>query len=379
MKARFINEEIFKPKSGADIQRDIKQREQRYEEIESLIEDQFGDRLLRIKIKNDLVKFRVDMDAYGYNWDSTDFEYDLSDKSLMALSDVPGGELYKDNVEIEDIESEVENLGHWSDEEEYEEDIDEAYEPKDLKRVKDFAKKSGGDFDKEVALARQMANTLTNVNKAIGRAEAAAEVYGGWNEIVQIFYDKAKELGYDGPPPAERLEVLKDHPILGSKLPKEQQYKSTSNRNPYIGRGRSWQGNAILPLGKVDLRTGECPIFNVYDTWEPDSTVEVWVDPKGHDYTHLQGVEAPSSGISSILKPKPKEEIDLTKRKFFNYRLIFTSGSQPSYQIGQKQNFYHDQNGNNIGQWQMVDYVPLKWMRELILPYGGHIAGYVYK
>lgn len=309
MRAKFINEEVFKPKSGADIQRDIKQREQRYEEIESLIEDQFGDRLLRIKIKNDLVKFRVDMDAYGYNWDSTDFEYDLSDKSLMALSDVPGGELFKDNVEIEDIEQAVENLGHWSDEED-DEDIDEAYEPKDL-----------------------------------------------------IFYDK----------------VLKDHPILGSKLPKEQQYKSTTNRNPYIGRGRSWQGNAILPLGKVDLRTGECPIFNVYDTWEPDSTVEVWVDPKGHDYTHLQGVEAPSSGISSILKPKPKEEIDLTKRKFFNYRLIFTSGSQPSYQIGQKQNFYHDQNGNNIGQWQMVDYVPLKWMRELILPYGGHIAGYVYK
>jgi len=103
--------------------------------------------------------------------------------------------------------------------------VNEAYEPKDLKRVKDFAKKSGGDFEKEVALARQMAKTLTNVNKAIGRAEAAAEVYGGWNEIVQIFYDKAKELGYEGPPPAERLEVLKDHPILGSKLPKEQQYK----------------------------------------------------------------------------------------------------------------------------------------------------------
>lgn len=325
---------------------------------------------------NDFNELKYALNSIGITWMRENDPKGY--KSLIALSDVPGGELYKGNVEIEDLENVIEDLGNWSDE--GDEDIDEAYEPKDLKRVKDFAKKSGGDFKKEVALARQMANTLTNVNKAIGRAEAAAEVYGGWNDIVQIFYDKAKELGYNGPPPAERLGVLKDHPILGSKLPKEQQYKSTSNRNPYIGRGRSWQGNAILPLGKVNLRTGESPIFNVYDTWRNRRIiVEVWVDPKGHDYTHLQGVETPSTGISSILKPKPKEEIDLTKRKFFNYRLIFTSGSQPNFQIGQKQNFYHDQNGNNIGQWQMVDYVPLKWMRELILPYGGNIAGYVYK
>ncbi|MEK0338542.1 MAG: hypothetical protein QQN41_14025, partial [Nitrosopumilus sp.] len=95
-------------------------------------------------------------------------------------------------------------------------EILEAYEPKDLKRVKDFAKKSGGDYQKEIAFAQRMANTLTNMDKAIGRAEAAAEVYGEQNEIVEIFYNKAKELGFTGPAPGERLEGgIK----LGSQLP----------------------------------------------------------------------------------------------------------------------------------------------------------------
>jgi len=259
------------------------------------------------------------------------------------------------------------------------ETISEAYEPKDLKRVKDFAKKSGGDFEKEVALARQMANTLTNMNKAIGRAEAAAEVYGGWNDIVQIFYDKAKELGYTGPEPGKRLEA---GIVLGSKLPKEQQYRRTrdTSGSRYIPRHR---GSPILPLGKVDLRTGKCEYFNVYDTWgDHPTTVEVWRDNKNVDTSHLDVSKEPSlptGGIASLLKPKPKEEIELNKRKFFNYKLVFTSGSTPIHQIGDREEFRHDQSGSHIGTWEMVDYVPLEHMRELILPYGGHLSGYTYK
>lgn len=263
-----------------------------------------------------------------------------------------------------------------------------AYEPKDLKRVRDFATKSGGDFQKEVALAQRMANTLTNMDKAIGRAEAAAEVYGGWNEIVEIFYNKAKELGFQGPPPGERLEDPKH--VLGSKLPPEQQYKrqhqsdGPGRRRYGGGYGRSWNGNAILPLGKVDLRSGDSPMFNVYDTWlsdRPDdsTTVEVWRDNKGIDTRHIEVKETPTTGISSILAPKPKEEIDKQKRQFFNYKVVFTSGKNPIHQIGDQQSFYHDQNGNNIGDWEMVDYVPLKHMKELILPYGKKLSGYVYK
>jgi len=261
----------------------------------------------------------------------------------------------------------------------------EAYEPKDLKRVQDFAKKSGGDFEKEVGFAKRMAKTLTNMDKAIGRAEAAAEVYGGWNEIVEIFYNKAKELGYEGPPPAERLQVL-DKPVLGSKLPPEQRYKKPSTGRNNSGRsyrryrGGSWEGNAVLPLGKVNLRDGETKAgFNVYD-WG-DGTVEVWRDNKGVDTSHLdlETDDTPKTGISAILAPKSKEEINKQKRQFFNYKLVFTSGDKPLHEIGEWANFFHDQNGNNIGHWEMVDYVPLKHLKELILPYGKNITSYTYK
>jgi len=262
--------------------------------------------------------------------------------------------------------------------------IQEAYEPKDLKRVRDFGIKSGGDFQKEIALAQRMANTLTNMDKAIGRAEAAAEVYGEQNEIVEIFYKKAKELGFTGPPPGERL---KGGIKLGSKLPKEQQYKrdrTSGFRTSNYRRSTAWRGNPILPLGKVDLRSGDSPMFNVYDTWLDDNstTVEVWRDNKGINTSYIDVKEPKTpatTGLSSILKPKSREEIEKSKRSFFNYKVIFTSGSTPLQEIGEKQDFYHDQNGNHIGYWEMVDYVSLENLKELILPYGKKINGYVYK
>ncbi len=262
------------------------------------------------------------------------------------------------------------------------ETLQEAYEPKDLKRVQDFAKKSGGDLQKEIALAERMAKTLTSMNKAIGRAEAAAEVYGGWNEIVEVFYNKAKELGYTGPPPGERLEK---GPVLGSQLPREQQYSIKRPKGPgfrgpnnRFGRGGSWHGKSILPIGKVDLRTGDSKFFNIYD--KTDSTIEVWRDNKGIDTTHIdKPIEPHQTGIGSILKPKGKEEIDKEKRKYFNYKIVITSGSNPLHQIGDFDSFHHDQNGGNIGHWEMVDYVSLENARELSLSYGGKLSGYVYK
>ncbi len=247
--------------------------------------------------------------------------------------------------------------------------FNESYEPKDLKRVKDFTLKSGGDFQKEVSLARQMANTLTNVNKAIGRAEAAIEVYGGWNEIVEIFYEKAKELGYEGPVPGERLQA---GVVLGSKLPKDHQAKPNYP-------GKYYGSNPILPIGKVDIRTGECKYFNVYETWKNEGIVEVWRDAKGINTKNIDSNVKIDSPSINILRPKSKEEVEEQKRKFFNHKIIFTGGNVPTYQIGDNALFVHDQNRNEIGYWEMVDYVPLKHMRELILPYGSNLSGYVYK
>lgn len=107
-----------------------------------------------------------------------------------------------------------------------------AYEPKDLKRIKDFAKKSGGDYQKEIAFAERMARTLTNVDKAIGRATAAYEVYGEWNEIVEAFYNKAVELGYKGPKPGESEEPV----VLGSQI--EKKPKRDKGRSRHTGWGK---------------------------------------------------------------------------------------------------------------------------------------------
>ena len=287
----------------------------------------------------------------------------LDKNSLFILNN--GLNLIMNDYNIEDLKKSKKDF------------VSEAYEPKDLKRIKDFSKKSDGNFEKEVALARQMANTLTNMDKAIGRAEAAAEVYGGWNEIVEIFYDKAKQLGYKGPKPGERLNA---GILLGSKLPKEQQYKNKFTDNRRYIHNESF----ILPLGSVDLRSGECKFFNIYNTWgDHDTTVEVWVEMKnGVNYKSLDtsniNVED-EGGIAGLLKPKPKEEIDLLKRKYFNYKIIFTSGNTPNHEIGDKVKFRHDQSQKLIGYWEMVDYVSLKYMSELILPYGNKIFGYTYK
>lgn len=259
----------------------------------------------------------------------------------------------------------------------------ESYEPKDLKRIKDFAKKSNGNLEKEINLANQMAKTLTNVDKAIGRAEAAAEIYGPEHEITQIFYDKAKKLGYEGQVPGERL---KSGILLGSKLPLEQRYKNPDKniKSKYVPNKRYGRplGNPILPIGKVNIRSGECEYFNVYNTWEGDDTVvEVWRDNMGMNTKVLDYNERiePTTGIASILKPKSQEEIDINKRKYFKYSIIFTSGNEPMHEIGEICDFAHDQNWRHLGRWEMVDYVLLKHMKELILPYGSTISGYVYK
>jgi len=246
--------------------------------------------------------------------------------------------------------------------------MDEAYEPKDLARVKDFAKKSGGDTQKEIALAHQMAHAITKVEKAIGRAEAAAEVYGPDHDVVKVFYDRAKELGYEGDVPGERLER---GPVLGSQL---------TPYNKDAAQVKFRQGH-ILPLGNVDLRSGESQIFNVYDTWgDYDTTVEVWVNTEDTNSNVIQmilnkGVEQKST---SILRPKSNDELK-TALRTLTFRAIFTSGSKPLFNIGDKASFVHDQNGRYLGTWVMVDYVPLKYMTELILPYKGKMKGYVYK
>jgi len=106
------------------------------------------------------------------------------------------------------------------------------------------------------------------------------------------------------------------------------------------------EGSPVLPIGKVNLLTGKCKYFNVYETY--DGTVEVWKD----------------------LRPADGEG---------KYKLVFTAGSQPLAKKGEKDVFKHDQTRREIGVWTMVDFARVKDMKSLASKYGKSIAGYTYK
>jgi hypothetical protein len=100
--------------------------------------------------------------------------------------------------------------------------------------------------------------------------------------------------------------------------------------------------HSILPLGSLNLKTGQCQIFNVYDTWN-DATCEVWM-------SLLDG----------------------------NYKLIFTTGNKPYAKIGTKWSFKHDQNMKFLFNAEMIDYAHISNLI-ILLKYGKIIPAYVYK
>lgn len=192
--------------------------------------------------------------------------------------------------------------------------------------------KSKGDDAKLLRLARNMANSIDDVEKAQARADAANQVLGtqGGNPIADIFLDRVKELGGS---------VSQKYKLPASQLP-----------NPKMSDGNNYKGknydSPILPIGSVDLETGECKYFNIYDTW--DGTVEVWQVKRW-------------GGTDNKTK------------------LVFTAGDEPIEGIGQVRDFVHDQTGARMGTWQMIDYTRVKDMRGLIPLYGRKIFGYTYK
>lgn len=222
---------------------------------------------------------------------------------------------------------------------------------KDVQRIKDLFPRSKGDDDKLLKLASTMAKVITSAEKAQARGDAAVEILGpNNNALAQIFFDRAKELGY-----LEKAAQFARKPDKRKSItPKEDkyaQYKKPASKlpNPKTGDGSrvdlysKYAGSPVLPLGRVNLETGNCQHFNVYDTWENKGTVEVWENDR------------------------------------FKYKLVFTSGDEPYEGIGKRQLFKHDQTWAKMGVWKMIDYTPLKDARGLIPYYGKSIAGYVYK
>jgi hypothetical protein len=259
--------------------------------------------------------------------------------------------------------------------------LNEGFGQKDLVRMQDIMTKSDGNHDKEISLATTQANIIKDAGKAKARAEAAEEIFGVASEIAQIFHDRAKELGGSyvtskasnsvlAPvtKPKEKGEKLERKFQTNFVLPSENiaAIDKTDNQTggftrgldpkasmrtgayadmPEIGGKRISGPHFILPLGRVNLGSGESKFFNVHTTWDDEGIVEVW------------------------------------KSTWDNkYKLIFTSGDKPYRKLHDVGDFKHDQTWAIIGRdWMLVDYVPLAKLSELIRKYGSSLPGYVYK
>ena len=254
--------------------------------------------------------------------------------------------------------------------------LNEAYGQKDLVRMEDIKVKADGDPEAEIKLASTQAKLINKGPKAAARAEAAEAVFGPDHAVTQIFRDKAAELGAStGQASKGVLAPVKGPVGKGEKLEREFKKKKIlpSERvggedvesGGSFGRGggdvfqkmgigrfakppetsneHEWRDAWILPIGWVDVGSGESRDLNVYKTW-PDSTAELWETPEG------------------------------------KYRLIFTAGA-PSLKIGQTRDFTHYWDQKNIGRnWRFIDYLPVKDLMELVRVYNKHkFPGYTYK
>lgn len=205
---------------------------------------------------------------------------------------------------------------------------------KDVQRVQDIVSKSSGDANKMLTLTNTMCKLITDKNKAYDRGVAADQILGPDSEVTKAFFARAEALGMDTASKATSTKVLP-----GSKRSSGEQFKSSRT----FSGGYQGRGAAILPCGKLNLQTGKNQYFNIKDTYQINSTLEVW--ETGHKV----------------------------------YRIVITSGSTPIYQIGTRGYFCNDQTGRPMFDGTLVDYIEAAHAEELIPLYGKSISCYVYK
>lgn len=255
--------------------------------------------------------------------------------------------------------------------------LNEAYGQKDKVRMEDIKTKAAGDEEKEIALATTQAKLISKGEKAAARAEAAVDVFGFDHPVTKVFQGRARELGASrGAASKGVLAPVKAPAGKGEKLEREFKRKTTlaserirsadaekgggftrgeeGMRSMGIGRfskpvetsdAYEYRDAMVLPIGWVDIGSGESRDLNVYKTWQ-DSTAEVWRTPEG------------------------------------NYRLIFTAG-EPQLKIGQRRDFKHYYDWKPVsktGAWKFIDFLPVKDLMELARVYNKHkFPGYTYK
>lgn len=257
--------------------------------------------------------------------------------------------------------------------------LNEGYGQKDVVRMEDIRTKAAGDHDKEMALASTQARLITKPEKAKARAEAAEEVFGAGSDIANIFGDRAVELGgsyvsseassgtlaplTSADPKAERKFKVKSH-LASERVRKTGEPEKKSGGGFSRGGGafgtmgvgryadapetsdeHIWSPASIASLGKINLGTGDSKYFNVVEN-SPDGLIEIWRNTDGR------------------------------------FRGVITSSSEPHAKLGNSRRFLNDQTWKELDHgdsWRLIDYAPLKEIRELVRLYGASIQGYTYK
>lgn len=104
---------------------------------------------------------------------------------------------------------------------------------------------------------------------------------------------------------------------------------------------------AILPLGKVNIKTGHSNYFNIYYTWGEDSAYEIYMVSKNPD--------------------SPE------------YRIVRTSGNKPLAKLHEQYPFINDQTGRFLFYGILVDFAIGEKLKNLTNKYGKSILMYTYK
>lgn len=121
-------------------------------------------------------------------------------------------------------------------------------EQKDNARMEDMIAKSGGNEIKLTQYATAMAKAISEWMKAERRGSAADQL--GYEAVAKIFWDRADQLkGPSGAGATVEKSLLND-------------------RTP--GSGRTTKAYAI-PMGAVNLKTGDNRVFNFIKTWGNES------------------------------------------------------------------------------------------------------------
>lgn len=116
---------------------------------------------------------------------------------------------------------------------------------------------------------------------------------------------------------------------------------------------------SILSVGSLNITTGKCKYFNVYDTWK-DSTAEIYKD-----------ITRNYPGSDSVDK----------------FKIVFTAGSGPIKnrdgsvpKVGDQRSFKDNQRGNPLFTGEFVDSCPIDKLKEVAATLGIKACiGYTYK